>query len=92
MKLGGSAITNKTVFETAKLPEVQSASLLIKACVEKGMKCIVVRGAGSFGHHQAKEFEVNKGWIHKGSEEKFRVKKGFAKTRLFSSQTKSSCN
>ena len=82
MKLGGSAITNKTVFETAKIPQLISASQLIKSCIEKDLKCIVVHGAGSFGHHQAKEFGVNKGWIHKEPKEELRVKEGFAKTRL----------
>ena len=82
VKLGGSAITNKSVFETVKMPELYKASQLIKSCIGKGLKCIVVHGAGSFGHHQAKEYEVNKGWFHGENSEFRKVKEGFSKTRL----------
>ena len=82
MKLGGSAITNKSVLETAKMPELYKASRLIKSCTEKGLKCLVVHGAGSFGHHQAKEFKVNQGWFQKGCSEVQKVKEGFCKTRV----------
>ena len=64
------------------MPELYKASQLIKSCIGKGLKCIVVHGAGSFGHHQAKEYEVNKGWFHKESSEIRKVKEGFSKTRL----------
>ena len=82
VKLGGSAITNKSVIETVKMPELYKASQLIKSCIGKGLKCIVVHGAGSFGHHQAKEYEVNKGWFHGENSEIRKVKEGFSKTRL----------
>ena len=82
VKLGGSAITNKSVFETVKMPELYKASQLMRSCIEKGLKCVVVHGAGSFGHHQANEYEVNKGWFHKEGSEMRKVKEGFSKTRL----------
>ena len=82
MKFGGSAITRKSEFETLKRPELQKACQLIKDCVELGLKCVVVHGAGSFGHFQAKEFGLSHGWRAKPRSEEIRMKEGFCKTRL----------
>lgn len=43
---------------------------------------IVVSISSSFGHHQAKEFGVNKGYVGCTAEKESSVKKGFCKTRL----------
>ncbi len=83
MKLGGSAITNKSEFETLKSEQLTKAARVVKTCVDSGLKCVVVHGAGSFGHHQAKEYKVNKGWAQESTDTgKMRLKEGFAKTRL----------
>ena len=42
----------------------------------------VVSISSSFGHHQAKEFGVNKGYVGCTAEKESSVKKGFCKTRL----------
>ena len=46
IKFGGSAITVKENLETAKADDIQQAARLVKKCVDAGLKCIVVHGAG----------------------------------------------
>ncbi|GFS03180.1 isopentenyl phosphate kinase [Elysia marginata] len=61
IKIGGSAITEKDEMEMLKPAALQKAIDCIRQCVESGASIVVVHGAGSFGHHHAKEFEINKG-------------------------------
>ncbi|XP_022782347.1 uncharacterized protein LOC111323292 isoform X1 [Stylophora pistillata] len=76
IKLGGSAVTQKNVFETVKREAILAAAELVKR-IPAG-KCIVIHGAGSFGHFQAHEY----GTAHGFSNDISKGKIGFAKTRL----------
>lgn len=80
IKLGGSAITEKSQLETFKEPAISEAVKLIKLCLNKGLKVIVVHGAGSFGHQQAKEYSVKQGWRKDDSVSE--IRKGFSLTRV----------
>ncbi|XP_071480135.1 uncharacterized protein [Diadema antillarum] len=79
IKLGGSAITNKDVIRTP-IPKNISAAADIIAGISG--RCIVVHGAGSFGHFEASEYKVSQGYRHLSSEQRARVQEGFCKTRL----------
>ncbi|KAJ8024190.1 Isopentenyl phosphate kinase [Holothuria leucospilota] len=81
IKLGGSAITKKDEFETVNRSTWPSALSTFRHI--KG-RYIIVHGAGSFGHFQAKEFGVNEGFPEDRSliEKTAYVRKGFANTRL----------
>lgn len=46
IKFGGSAITDKNIFETIRRQELSIAAQCIKTCTDHGLKCIVVHGAG----------------------------------------------
>lgn len=67
VKLGGAAITNKKgVCEFAEerqleetLDQVQQAHQILK---KAGHQLILVHGAGSFGHPQAKKYNLKTGW------------------------------
>ncbi|GFO36177.1 glutamate 5-kinase-like [Plakobranchus ocellatus] len=61
IKIGGSAVTNKSEKETLKPGPLQKAAECIRQCHDSGITCVVVHGAGSFGHHHAREFKINKG-------------------------------
>ncbi|CAG5134904.1 unnamed protein product [Candidula unifasciata] len=63
IKFGGSAITDKTCFETLRPAQLAAAVDCVRLCVENGLSCIVVHGAGSFGHHQARKFQINTGFV-----------------------------
>ncbi|XP_041468498.1 isopentenyl phosphate kinase-like [Lytechinus variegatus] len=79
VKVGGSAITEKLELETINFDNlVKTAELLSKL---KG-KFILVHGAGSFGHFQASEYGVSKGYTSLSSDEQLRVKEGFCRARL----------
>ncbi|XP_060083584.1 uncharacterized protein LOC132562827 [Ylistrum balloti] len=88
VKLGGSAITDKCRLETLKQEELVSAADVIAQCVHRGLRCVVVHGAGSFGHHHAKEYQVTSGLIGT-SEEVKRRRHGVCLTRI--SVTKVMC-
>ena len=72
VKLGGSAVTEKAVFETVHEARLEAAA----KAVGQGQQVIVVHGAGSFGHFQAKKYGVSKGT----SDPSF-CWQGFAETR-----------
>jgi len=62
IKLGGAAITVKDSFETlAEGHLAECASLVASAWAGGTSKCVVVHGAGSFGHFQAKEYNIAQG-------------------------------
>ncbi|KYO33196.1 glutamate 5-kinase-like [Alligator mississippiensis] len=55
LKLGGSALTHKGRRESARDGALRSAAGLVRElCAAGAGRCIVVHGAGSFGHFQAK--------------------------------------
>ncbi|KAI8992167.1 amino acid kinase family-domain-containing protein [Mycotypha africana] len=68
VKLGGAAITNKSglcdfpVDEERDNHTYSQIALAYKKLLEKGFKLILVHGAGSFGHPQAKEYRLKDGW------------------------------
>ncbi|KAK8736851.1 hypothetical protein OTU49_004679, partial [Cherax quadricarinatus] len=80
IKLGGSAITEKTQLETFNETAISIAVKMVKMCADKGLKLILVHGAGSFGHQQAKKYNVNGGWVKNNSGSQ--VKLGFSLTRV----------
>lgn len=61
IKFGGAAITNKSKLETLCSDALQQGAELVRRCFEAGKRVIVVHGAGSFGHHHAKNHRVNEG-------------------------------
>ena len=74
VKLGGSACTNKDVLETFNPASVSStASQLIQSEIVP----LLIHGAGSFGHFQAREFSVSQGGALTP-----RLREGFARTRV----------
>ncbi|XP_070605036.1 uncharacterized protein [Erythrolamprus reginae] len=59
LKLGGSALTQKNQLETLKMESLRRAAALVSKLWKVGeRRCIVVHGAGSFGHFQAREYGV----------------------------------
>nr|XP_056700829.1 uncharacterized protein LOC130473328 [Euleptes europaea] len=59
IKLGGSAVTQKDQLETLKAGALQKAAALVaKVSAAGARRCVVVHGAGSFGHFQAKQYGV----------------------------------
>ena len=60
IKLGGSAITRKSSLET--LDETSLAAVVdMVASLPAGGRTVIVHGAGSFGHFQAKEYGTHLG-------------------------------
>lgn len=59
LKVGGSVLTDKNKSSTAKLSEIARMASEIR----KGLssRLVLIHGAGSFGHHQAKEFGLKNG-------------------------------
>lgn len=82
-KIGGSACTQKTKFETLNEPALLAISEQLGAMVRNGQTVALVHGAGSFGHKQAREYGISKGNAGSG---RFsltdNLREGFAKTRL----------
>ena len=82
VKLGGSAITNKGQFESLKEAKLRITCSQIKQIYEEQKtnaehsQFILVHGAGSFGHFQAREFGLKNG----GSDESWH--RGVCSTRL----------
>jgi len=62
IKLGGSVITDKSVYKKFNKERVSRLCREIKA---SGKDVMIVHGAGSFGHMIAKEFELQKGHVRK---------------------------
>ncbi len=68
VKLGGSAATHKGEFESANLEVIRETAKQIHAGrrlkdkdKERGIDLVLVHGAGSFGHFQAKQFGLRGG-------------------------------
>ncbi|KAL5006462.1 hypothetical protein ScPMuIL_015268 [Solemya velum] len=82
IKLGGSSITEKEQLETLKLESLRQAAALVHTCVRQGLVCVIVHGAGSFGHHHAKKFGINDGSSHLPPESQAQSRIGFCQTHL----------
>ncbi|MCK4758377.1 MAG: kinase, partial [Thermoplasmata archaeon] len=61
VKLGGSAITDKSKELTARVDVI---SRLTKEIADSGKKCLVIHGAGSYGHIKAKKYCLKEGTGH----------------------------
>lgn len=61
MKLGGSALTDKTRIYTPRIPIIHDAAKQV-AEVQKYRSVILVHGAGSYGHIPVREYGLQQGW------------------------------
>ena len=80
VKLGGSAVTMKDVYETLNSEMLSQFVHDVRDALTKrpGLGLVIVHGAGSFGHFDAKQYGLRDG----GSNERDNQwRKGFARTR-----------
>lgn len=82
VKLGGSALTHKGQLETVRPDALQRAAAIVKRLHAEGKSCIVVHGAGSYGHFQAKDYGVSTGIVGHSPTEMARLRQGLCLTRL----------
>merc|ERR1711865_515192 len=54
VKIGGSAGTHKSRFETLNKVALEAVADQLKVASDSGQRMAVIHGAGSFGHQQAK--------------------------------------
>ncbi len=59
IKIGGSVITDKLSYKTIRSEALNSISSVI---AKWGQKCIIVHGAGSFGHILADKYSITEGF------------------------------
>jgi isopentenyl phosphate kinase len=76
VKLGGSACTNKNEFETFDEISVAAAARQLRHLAQSGSLPLLIHGAGSFGHFQAREYAVAQGGTLTA-----RLLEGFTRTR-----------
>ncbi|KAH1170606.1 isopentenyl phosphate kinase-like [Mauremys mutica] len=82
VKLGGSALTEKNQLETLRAESLRRAAGIVRGLCGAGAgSCIVVHGAGSFGHFQAKANGVASG-SPAGSAGSEALRRGLCLTRL----------
>jgi len=87
VKIGGSACTVKSKFETLNPAALNASAKQLATLSKDGVKMAVIHGAGSFGHQFAREYGISKGSTlessgAKGADLSDRLREGFAKTRL----------
>eukprot|EP00929_Paragymnodinium_shiwhaense_P068314 TRINITY_DN3432_c0_g2_i1.p1 TRINITY_DN3432_c0_g2~~TRINITY_DN3432_c0_g2_i1.p1 ORF type:complete len:311 (-),score=73.54 TRINITY_DN3432_c0_g2_i1:385-1317(-) len=86
VKIGGSACTIKSSFETLNEPALHAVCDQLAAATQAGRSVAIVHGAGSFGHKQAREYGISKGADGNGGGGAGLLPgnkaEGFAKTRL----------
>jgi isopentenyl phosphate kinase len=63
VKVGGSALTDKAGVEVLRTYELRETARQVASAVGNGIRLIVVHGAGSFGHTQARRFGVKAGFF-----------------------------
>lgn len=85
VKLGGAAITNKSIADTLStgldnLIE-QVAQAYCDTIKPAGGSLILIHGAGSFGHPPAKQYGVKGGWTSRPTEAQDEAKMGMVLTR-----------
>ena len=63
VKLGGSAVTDKSTFETVHHQRLEAAAKAVgqQQPQQRGLPVVLLHGAGSFGHFQAKKYAISKG-------------------------------
>ena len=63
VKVGGSALTDKAGVEVLRTCELRETARQVARAVGTGVRLVVVHGAGSFGHTQARRFGVKAGFF-----------------------------
>lgn len=71
IKLGGGLITDKTRYRTVLRDRIDSVSQVISKIIYMGHSVIVIHGAGSFGHMEAKKWNISNGIDSSISEQQF---------------------
>ena len=69
VKLGGGLITDKSEYKQVRLDRVDAVSAVIKELKNCGHSVIIVHGAGSFGHLEARKWRLSEGFDSEISEE-----------------------
>eukprot|EP00658_Telonema_sp_P-2_P059563 TRINITY_DN48593_c0_g1_i1.p1 TRINITY_DN48593_c0_g1~~TRINITY_DN48593_c0_g1_i1.p1 ORF type:complete len:161 (+),score=7.96 TRINITY_DN48593_c0_g1_i1:132-614(+) len=64
VKLGGSALTIKAERHVLRPDAIQSCARQLRDGIDAGVRVLLVHGAGSFGHFEAKEYGISKGRHH----------------------------
>lgn len=87
VKIGGSACTKKAEFETLNVESLEASAEQLATLKAEGVSMAVIHGAGSFGHHQARQFGVSKGTAAEEGDVSAEILsakllEGVAKTRL----------
>jgi isopentenyl phosphate kinase len=60
IKFGGAFITDKSQFETCRPERLERAAKIVQKLHSKGIRMVLVHGAGSFGHFHAKIHNLKK--------------------------------
>ena len=71
IKLGGGLITDKQQYKTALKDRIDSVSRVISEIIDMGHSVIVIHGAGSYGHIEAKKWKISEGLDSEISENQF---------------------
>mmetsp|Transcript_35518 Transcript_35518/g.81335 ORF Transcript_35518/g.81335 Transcript_35518/m.81335 type:complete len:293 (-) Transcript_35518:12-890(-) len=86
VKIGGSACTHKSQFETLNEEGLDGACSQLAALWKEKQRVAIVHGAGSFGHQQARQYAISAGADGAGGGGTSMLpgdkQIGFAKTRL----------
>ena len=69
VKLGGGLITDKSQYRKVRMDYVDAVSAIIKEMRDSGYSVIIVHGAGSFGHLEARKWKLSEGYDQEISEE-----------------------
>ncbi|KAF2069684.1 hypothetical protein CYY_008992 [Polysphondylium violaceum] len=77
IKFGGAYLCDKSKYQTLNDSNIDSFIEIIKHLVKGRFKLIVLHGAGSFGHHDAKKYKITSGF-NKGE---YQSDVGICKTR-----------
>jgi isopentenyl phosphate kinase len=59
VKLGGAALTDKASYRSLKREALDALAAAVGAAHARGVRLVVVHGAGSFGHHEAAAHSLN---------------------------------
>jgi len=62
VKLGGGLITDKSLYRQVRLDRIDAVSAAIKELKDSGYSVIIVHGAGSFGHLEARKWKISEGY------------------------------
>ena len=71
IKLGGGLITDKQQYKTALKDRIDPVSRVISEIIDMGHSVIVIHGAGSYGHIEAKKWKISEGLEPEISENQF---------------------